>query len=295
MYPVAIYDLPADDGTPVKYEFALPSSWLEATREHLLAITRALLSKKDPVKIKFTLLKELAGIPAKLMHRMPPADHFIKEVDATDFNTPWRPVPKTEMRMLPELDWAFTPANFTDSLLPSIEHAGITWTGPSNSFERMTLNQWLFCTTLLTNFRKEKDPATANTILNNLMGAMYQPAHATWTNEPIEEYGVRLADLPPEVKLAAVLNYEAIHSAVVKHYWRVFNPNNNADPSPQGLFSLAHDAAKSGAFVNYGEGDRVEDKPLLLILGYMEHSLFSDEQQAARAKQLAEETKNANG
>lgn len=291
MRTITLTDLPLDDGTPVTYPFTFPGDWNEADGDDLLSIARAIAHRKEPAAVKFDLLKDLARIPATLMHRMPPADHLSFEVDTTNRRGPYRPVETSEIRLLPQLDWAFTSPSYSKSLLPTIACKGLTWKGPDDSFETMTLHQWCFCTELLQAFRKCTDNNEALNTLHNLLGAMYQPEHSAWRSEPIEEYGRTLSVLAPEVKLAAVLNYEAIHSTLPNMYPRVFKPSvDGFDPSPQGLFSIAHDAAKSGAFTNYGGDDLVENKRLHLVLGYMEHTLYSDEIQAERAKRAAKET-----
>lgn len=291
VHTITLYDAPTAAGKPTAHEFRFPGSWDEAKPDHLLAIAKAQLTGKNPTRIKFNLLRELAGIPRTLMARMPAASDLTYEVDTTDRSGPWRPKITSEWRLLPQLDWAFKPAVYEKSLLPAVTLAEISWTGPDDGFERMPLIQWVWCTELLRTFRNCTDPTEQVDALHNLLGALYQPAHCTWSNEPIEEYGAKLAALPVEVKLAAVLNYEAIHSTLPLRYARVFNPTDGGDaPSPEGLFGLAYDAAKTGAFGDY---EKVEYQPLHRVLGYMEHNLFSDAQQAARAKRLSEESKSS--
>lgn len=294
MHTIDLYDAPSPTGTAVKHAYTFPGGWEEVRYEHLLAIVRELLVNDDATRIKFNLLKELADIPAALMVRMPDAEAFTFPVDTTDRRGPYRPVETTGYQLLPQLDWCFGPPTYTRSLMPTLHHDGVEWTGPGDHFETMTLHQWCFCTELVKAFRLCTEPKPANDALDTLMGALYQPAHCSWRSEPIEEYAAKLRTLKPEVKLAAVMNYEAIHSNLARMYPRVFKPAvDGTPPSPQGLFSLAHDAAKSGAFVHYGGQELVEHKRLHLILGYMEHTLFADEQAEARTKQLEREARNA--
>lgn len=292
MHTISLYDQPAADGTPVVHAFQFAAGWDEARPEDLLAIAEAQLSTEDATRMKFNLLRALADIPAALMERMPAAADLTFPVDTTDRSGPFRPVETMAHKLLPQLDWCFTSPSYTRSLLPELAHAGITWTGPDSLFERMTLHQWCFCTELVQAFRRSSTVEEAAQNLANAMGALYQPAHCSWRKEPIEEYAAKLATLAPGVQLAAVLNYEALHSTLSTTYPRVFKPNMEGDPpSPQGLFGLAHDAAKSGAFVNYGDEELVENKRLHLVLGYMEHTLFHDEQEAARAKRRSTNTR----
>jgi hypothetical protein len=83
-----------------------------------------------------------------------------------------------------------------------------------------------------------------------------------------------------------VLNFEAIHATLPDQYDRVFDPTGSAAQSPQGVFGMAYDVARSGVF-----GKEQEVRRVLLhdVLGYMEHQLFSEEQAEKRAKEAAKE------
>ena len=290
MHSLDLYQLDPSNAPPVKHEFVFPGKWLEAEPAHLLSIARAQLADQEPARIKFDLLKQLASIPALLMEGISAADVSF-EVDTTDYKTNFRPVPTSEYRLLPQLDWAFTPGTYRNSLLPTLEHNGTTWNGPQNGFDHMPLMQWIWCTELGTKFREQTEPQKALLALHDLLGALYQPVQNTWSAEPIEQYGQELGTLPPEVQLAAVLNFEALHADLRTRYDRVFRPDpeaNGVDPS--GLFGVAYDLATTGAF---GDHAKAEVQPLHLVLAYMEHNLYADEQAAQRAERAAADAKSA--
>jgi hypothetical protein len=304
MHTISLFDRPNADGTPVQHDFSFPGSWNEARPEDLRAVSRIHLSRRTDAAKRFTLLRELAEIPGVLMKRMPPAEHFMQRVDVTDRSGPWRPVEKHEWKLLHQLDWAFGPPTYEKSLLPSFVHQGVRWYGPygdsEHGFEHMTLNQWVYGTMLLQRLRAGK-PEEQDLYLNEFLGAVYTddgvvseeerlaipPPDNTrhlallknWTPDHVELRGARLADVPLDLKMAALLNFEAIHSTLGLMYRRVFDPEGGAQRSPQGLFGMAFDVAASGVFGDiYGTESAMVHK----VLGMMEHQLFKDEQAAAK-------------
>lgn len=293
MRTISLQDVPNADGTPVVHEFQFPDSWEDANTEHLHAVCRAQSTDKTETSKRFTLLRELAGIPGVLMGRMPPLDQFMQYVDVTDHHTGFKPVEKFEWQLLPQLDWCFKPPVYRNSLLPSFKHNEVEWHGPDDGFDRMSLDQWIWCTTLLKTMREapdeEKEPA-----LNNFLAAVYaprpegKPAYDPITkafhfdDDGIEHRAILLADLPVMMKIAATLNYEAIHATLPNLYWRVFDPEGEVQNSPQGLFGLAYDVASSAVF---GKIQESGTNRLHAVLGYMEHNIHKDMVAEEKAKQ----------
>lgn len=298
-HEILLIGVPEGNGDGHRHVFHYPGGWDDATltAAHLEAVCRAHASPASDTQKRFTLLQDLAGIPDHLMARMPPAADLMVLVDVTDRSGPWRPKEAWEWQLLPTLNWAFAPPKYERSLLREIEHNGRRWLGPWDQFDHMVLSQWIFCCSLLQSVRGEKDKALQEKYLNNFLGALFVPegaaegersdrtdhaARAAWTNELIEEHAAALSDLPVHRKLAAVLNFEAIHATLPVMYWRVFDPDGETQQSPQGLFGMAYSVAESGVFGNLYSADTA---PLHRVLGYMEHKLYEDERAAAKAKQ----------
>lgn len=178
MHELTLHDLPDATGKSVGYTFAFAGSWEECPAEHFPQAVLARAAPKDHGGVRFQLLRLLAGIPAHLAHRLPPADHFTKLVklpaEFGEFGQPMRKA-RQELRLLPELDWLYGPALLFTSKLPGLTHAGTTWTGPDDNLSHMSLDQWRWGVKLLKHFREEKDDAKREVHLNNLVGALYSP------------------------------------------------------------------------------------------------------------------------
>jgi|GEM_PF-5704653 hypothetical protein len=278
MHTIDIYAVV--NGVKQKHAFTFPSSWEEATAEHLLTICRVQTSLKSDTSKRFTLLRELAGIPGPFMRHLPPAEDLMYRIDVTDRSGPWKPVEKFEWRLLPQLDWAFKPPVYTNSLLTSVEVDGVRWRGVQNELKGMSLAQWIWTTTFLGELRKADDSAKEQ-VLHELLGLIYVPEgpEAPWNPDLRTERGQALRTLPVELKLATVLNCEAIHATLPLTYRRVFDPDGEVQRSPAGLYGMAYDVAASGVF---GEADSAEMQPVMKVLDYMEHKLFQDEVQEAK-------------
>lgn len=299
MHEIVLQDAPDATGAPVKYTLELPGGWEDVTtREQLIVISRNLclaasidakLQEEDadaePLgmhAVKLDLFKELLDLPESLASRLPDAAHLVYEVDTTDYHTGYAPVETSEGRLLPQLDWCFSPPTFTKSIMRHIEHAGTTWAGLPDDFTGLELNRWIWCATLLQQFRNA-DKDGVNEALNNLLAGLYHPADSIepWSNSTIEERAARLADLPVEVKLAAVLNFEAIHATLPPRYPRVFDPRGEAMNSPAGMFSIAYEVAASGVF---GNERLVNATAMHNVLLYMEHNLYAQHIAEKRAE-----------
>jgi hypothetical protein len=273
------------DGRAENHVLRFPGGWDEVVPKQLPVIAMARLSDQDHGAVRFALLRELANVPAYLMEASG------MSAAACAFQHP----ETAEWQLLPQLDWVFSPATFEKSLLPFIDHGGLRWKGPDDAFETMSLDQWLYATSLLNNYHMATDVDTKDRMLDCFLGAAYQPAAhfepsadgtapKGWSNLPIEAYADQLKSLPLGTKLAAVLNYEAAHAQVRNMYPRVFDPSGEAATSPLGLFSIAHDVAKSAVFGHIG---MVRTARMHDVLGYMEHALFQDAENERRAKQTA--------
>lgn len=294
MREITLWGMPNADGSPNRMVYHLPSTWEEATAEHLRIIAQTLLVKMTDAHRRFVLLERLAGIPKGAMALMPSADNFIERVDVTDRSGPWRPVEKWEWRLLPQLDWALQPPTFDRSLLPTFDHGGRRWYGPigdsEHGFDHMTLDQWIYSTMLLQRFRSDPAQDKAPRNLVEFVAALYvceelgenAPAYTTerhvellktWDEDGLRKRADLLEDLAPELLLAAVLNFEAIHSTMGRLYPKVFEADGTAQQSPQGLFGLAYDAATTGVF---GDVYRTEKSQLHRVLGMMEHNLWKE-------------------
>lgn len=279
---------PLDNGTPVHYNFTFPAGWNEVNAAQMGAILEAQVTGTDPTQIRFRLLQDLAAIPNAIMELAPPAEHFTFEVDTTDYNTPFRPKPTSELRLLPQLDWVFSPAKYTNTLLPTIEHKGVTYAGPADGFETMVLNQWIWCSQLLLQFRHQDDANESVNDLANLLGALYQPTGKAWSSDDIEQYAAELKALPPATQLAAVLNFEAINSTLPDRYKYLYRePDEEVEPSPEGLFGMVYEVAKAGTFGPY---HKVEKQLLHTVLAYMNHQLHQDLMAEIRAERASEST-----
>lgn len=312
MPEITLHDAPDADGNAIRYTFNLPGGWDDAllTGQHLghickaLAFAGAMQAKlveeddalaDDPTPkalAKLDLFYDLLQLPHALRSRMSsdPED-YMYETDTTDYHTGYVPVETSEYQVLPQLDWCWQTPKYRRSLLPKLQHNDLEWIGPDDDFNTMVLDQWLWCVQLLRSFREAK-PEDAESLLNHLVGALYVPTtDAEWSSDPIDVRAEQLATLPVQTKLAAVLNFEAIHANLADDYDRVFDPTGSVSQSPQGVFGMAYDVARSGVF---GKEQEVRRVRLHDVMGYMEHSLYVDEENAKRAKEAARESRYAN-
>lgn len=293
--------------------YQLPGCW-QAVRsaQHLIAVGRALSiaaavdakaaengEEPDPrpghstgqSMARMHLLTELLELPEVLIDALPPLDAFVYPHTYTPDGGGYYVEDVTEYRVLPQLDWAFEAPRYEKSLLPVITHDGSEWHGPNDDLMAFTVKRWLWCATMASAFRSSRpDDAIKN--LNNLMAALYHPADAgPWSNEHMEANAARLSTLDTEVRLAAVLNFEAIYATLPATYRRVFDGRNAEEPGPAGLFGIAFDVAKSGVM---GDEESVMGKPMHKVLLYCEHHLHQQAMDEKRAKEAEREAKRNN-
>lgn len=276
-------------------EFTFPAQWDQVQPQHLLAIARAqlahaMLPKDDGLErtlahmhLRKELLKDLAGIPDAFIQAIVDVEELLFEVDTTDYHTGYQPIPKSEWRLLPQLDWCLQAPEYHSSLLPVVEFNGTTWVGPDDHFDSMTLLQWSWAANLNRSF-KELEGEERVDYFHRHLACLYTPKGTAWSNLSIEQHAIQIAMWPEDTKLAALLNYEAIQSTLPKLYPRVYDPNGEAAQSPLGVFGMAYDVAKSGVF---GAKKAAEQERIHEVLGYMEHTLFQDEEAEKRAKRNA--------
>lgn len=257
--------------------YALPGGWHEVTTTTLPALAAIVGTATDETLARIALFQALTGVPdSVILH-----PRLVEELVMPRAEDPSKPL-QEPFGLLPQLDWAFTEPAYRDSLLPTLHHNGVDYTGPSNGLDGWVLNRWCFVYTCLRNYQEAKEPAERRSALNLFMGALYQPAGEPWGNEHIERHAEALATVDPTTKAAALLNYQAIHRHLTTSYRRVFSPANPGDEaSPLGVFGTVYDVAKSGVF---GDIQRTEASDLHKVLGYLEHSLHQQIQQEAEAE-----------
>lgn len=273
-------------------EYTFPGGWDEVRPDMLRPLARVqLLHGTVPkeqtekaavlnVALRKELLHHVADVPLALLDAITDPEDLLFEVDTTDYKTGFKPKPKSEWRILPQLDWAFTAPIYFQSLMPTVEHAGRRWTGPDDHFDTMTLNQWLWAANLNKEFKSMEGDQRVD-YFHRQLACLYTPEGTPWSNLTIEAHALLIAEWPEEVKLAALLNYEAIQATLPKLYVRVYDPGGDAAQSPMGVFGIAYDVAKSGVF---GTKEKVEQVRMHDVLAYMEHTLFQDEEAERKAK-----------
>lgn len=272
MRTITLHDAPAPDGTPVTHAVHLPESWEELTADQLLGVVALKAMELEEAGLRFALFKLLGEVPDELMARID-ADAVTEQVDEGT---------GPQWVVLPCVSWLLTDPAYVTSKLPTIVHKGITYNGPDNELQRMTMNQYVFTCQLLNAFRD----SGADADLHYFLGSAYQPAGVPWDNEPIEEHAAALADLPMATKLLAVRNFEALHANLPERYPITFDPSVDGESSPQGLMGLAYDVAKGGAL---GDLSKVETTLLHKVLGYVEHNGWKEVQRERRGAPASNE------
>ncbi len=258
-------DLHVSDGeTTTAHHFKLPGSWEECSTEQFLAVLAVRAIAEEDTDVRFALVRLLAQIPDELMQHIQAED--VTELVATDEGDQWV--------VFPQVSWALEVPKYTVSKLPTIEHGGTTWSGPDDELQTWELNQYVFTTSLLNMYRDSAEEVD----LNHFLASAYQPKGTPWSNLPIEELSLRLADLPVLTKLLAVRNYEALHAMLPARYPITFDGSGGGESSPLGLAGIAYDVAKSGTF---GPLPEVERTNVHKVLGYVEHSSWKDRQRGA--------------
>lgn len=167
--------------------------------------------------------------------------------------------------------------------MPSITVDGEQWDGPEDRLFNFTLSRFAYADSVLSALANNKDEEQAEILINNLIASLYVPHGYQWDTVPLEmkandQRAKRVASIPQNDKLAAILNYRALRGNLVKTYWRVFD-GGNEEPYQAGLFGTIYDVCASGIF---GDIDNTEKQLLFRVMGYMQHKLEQDERTAAR-------------
>lgn len=272
MHTVTIFS-DAALGLPItRAEFTFPSGWDEVTVDHLLAIARVLSKTSDPIISRFLLLHELAGVPVHATDNFRADDVFRAFPERIAPDNPLDERTTIRWKPIPQLDWCYTQPVFRKSLFPSFRHDGTGWAGPADRLENFTVSRFAFADSLLA------AAAGANggeQLLDQLLAAIYQPAGRPWSNEAIEPCAGRLASLPAETKLLAVMNYRGLRGFLPSMFPRVFSGSD--EPLDSGLFGMIYDVSTSGVF---GDIDKTEQQPLLRVLAYLDHQIEKDQREA---------------
>lgn len=263
----------------VPHVFHFPASWEEVDHDGLMRIAQCHLQCKTDTSARFNLLRDLAGIPARLMAMMPDAEEMMYPPQVDPANVNAEPAQPT---LLPELDWAFTPPVWMESRMPVLQHDGSTWIGPADHLQNACVGQWVYAVSTLNDMQASEDEKEADRLLDLFLSCIYVPDGTSW-NKHLDANAPRLATLPPHVKVAAVMNFQALHAVLPLCFPRVFKQKEQAQ-SPVGLHALTFSVAKSGVFGPY---QKVENESLLTVLSYMEHQLFEDEEDQRRADKAA--------
>lgn len=257
MHTLTLVDEPRG-GKPVSHAYTYPGAWHEVERKHLTALAVILEAPGTEAEARLALLKTLTGVSNEQIARMPAVEAFF-----------------LGDQLLPSLNWCFTEPRFdvpeerirAISRMATIQHADMDWCGPGDDLMNMVFGQFAMTDNLLGVFNATKQ----HTDLDNALGSLYQPAHCTWSKEPIEEYATKLSTLPLEVKLAALLNYRALRAMLPAIYPNVFDQHKKeaGQGTTLGLQGVMLDVAATGVLGNFWE---VESAPLHDVLSFIEHN-----------------------
>lgn len=274
----------------------MPSGWEEVRYEHLstIIVARAVAYQDEhqhwnalkvaPGRQKppFELRGDNAGVRLELFAKLAglSTDQVEQLPEAGDLTYQTRRGRDMAWVCLPWLDWVFAQPVREASWLPRITHKGVTYIGPDDQLNELTCDQWMWCDTLMQVYQAAEEPKAKALGLDNLLGALYQPA-GPWTSLRIEEHARALADLPLETKFIALFNYEALRNRLPMQYPRVFKGGGGA-PAPSGTFYIANKVGEKGV---YGTVPEVKSHRMHDVLNYMEDALFDDEQAAAALKE----------
>jgi len=232
--------------------------------------------------LRLALFRELTGLPKGIATHLPPAgDLTFARYDYGE--TVWT--------CIPQLDWVFTEPVRNASLLPSITIDSAVWNGPSDKLNNFSSERWMYADSLLSRYHANTTPDTQDRDLLNLLAVLYQPAAQVRTTPDhteewyfsarrIEEHAASLAGMPMDLRYTALFNYSALRNAIPRQYQRVFSGSDGQSP-PSGIFSIGHQAAKTGVF---GTLDGVHERRMHDLLLFMEDQLFEQEREAERAK-----------
>lgn len=236
-----------------KYEYRVPTSWNELTREQLLEVHRAFERTEDPQATLFRLLKILTGMswwrfvftPSWILDEFTYLTHFL--VSDTDF---------------------------TKQLLP--KYRGLY--GPTDNFRNLVMCEFANTEYYYMEWdRQLKDKGTADeALLDNLVAILYRPAKkgydlrrnpdgdprvafnenlCTWSAER------KVKRWPTHVKMAIAAWYAGCREQLVKDNPAVFS--GGGEEARYGLLSVIRSVAEKGV---HGDFDKVQAKPVYLIM-----------------------------
>ncbi len=207
--------------------YSYPERWDECSVAHLATIA-ALTSVQLPeldvplpeaeeksrheqhdAYLRLWLLRQLSEIPDEVFARLDVSGLLELVVDE---------IGAERVELLPSLSWCMKAPLFAKSLVPEVTVRGQVYTGPGNLLSGMSVLQWGFCDLLLTKLSTTPDVET----MHKLLGALYVEKGQPWNNEHIEVRGAALSALDDRTKLAAVINYRGLRTAMAMKYERCF-------------------------------------------------------------------------
>ena len=286
MHTITIYveDSSGTQLRPVEYQY--PGEWSEITPEQfkevaqILALTASANDAQDTTVAKTTsrvlLLQRLAQIPPEHI-ALVDADSVTVRTSRLVDDGVHEPREEFSWSILPSLDWCFSQPIMRTSMLPAFDHDGTTWTGPADFMSNISFQQFAFADELLAALAQNPDDA----LLDKFLAALYHPQGRDWSNLEIEPLALRLSSLTAITKVSAVLNYRALRGFIAEKFPHVFT-SSDEQPLQSGLFGVIYDVTASGVF---GDIDKTEKRPLLQVLGYMEHMSEKDQREAQRIAQ----------
>lgn len=252
--------------TPQAHQF--PGAWTELRAEQLPNLALLLAVLEDNLETRLHLLRFFTALPASTFAE----PNGVPLEDLCTYTEAKGDEP-LQVKFLPQLDWCFTPPDFTPekpgpamSLLPTVKLDRVVYTGPGDGLDSFDFERFVWVDSLFQRFAEEANEEH----LHHWLGAAYQPEGQPWNNEPIEHHGADLKALPHALKLAAVLNYRGLRAALSKLYGSVFAHDPMAPAGTTlGLFGMFYDVADGGVF---GPVPAVKKTPMHEVLGYVEHS-----------------------
>lgn len=241
--------------------YTLPASWHQLTAEQAVATAPARLEPADNTVLRIRLLQQLAGIPRQLLRRMAADDVLL---------------------LLGLLDWIWeTP--LPAGVLPSFEHAGVTYLVPAADLSDLSLAEYALADHHLRQFvlgSQEQE-------LLQLVATLCRPEkkgldreNPEWDGDAREPYNTQLAqrraagfsELALGVRQLVLTHFLAGQQTVQSYYKKLFDQPEQGgggaaavEGSP--IIDLAYALADKGVF---GDFENTCKQKLYTILEYLD-------------------------
>lgn len=287
------------------YTCYIPSSWDELNLKQLHIIIRQFFVK--PVENDFRLKVLLSFLNLKVMRRDPVPDPANKKNNLYILNRKGFPnffVGADQLAALfPVFDFLFEThedenknqriisSQLTLNLMPTFEHKGIVYYGPSEKLFNLKFDEYIVCETNYIEYLKTQDTGR----LDKLIATLYRPrdpeadpdklTYRGDLREPFNDFLIdgrakKLSSTAPEVKFTVFFFYQGCRNFLTRQFSNVFTTTGNDSSNQLGFMGLV-DSLTGG---DVTKADQVRKSYLYDIMVHLEQAIINNEKMKEELK-----------